>query len=185
MPSKLELLRTALAQRGRVATAARKLGAMGAAAESAVPDLIAALWRRKGGGHREICTALGDIGARPDMVVPALVKVLHHESMELAGITAVGRFGPDARAALPALAQRAGHADPTTRYAVAEARWRITGDTSFLTGRLHDASESVRLDAVSGLAEAGDRTTLRRVAADETMSPDVRREAREALADSK
>jgi len=179
-PTRLSRLRAGLADPGRVEAAAKALGAMGPKAAEAVPDLIEALWEGDA-GHRAICLALGDIGARPDLTVPVLVKVLHHESMELAGITALARFGPGAEAALPALEKRADHPDPTTRYAVAEARWRITGDPQHVVARLRDSSEKVRFDAVWGLAEAGERAALERAVTDEDAFPDVRRQAREAL----
>lgn len=91
-------------------SAAALLGAIGPAAEPAVPALLRVLTREPAVsvldyGRVAAAKALGDIGASPERVVPALVAALASDKDDLRGaaIDALGRFGPRAKAAAPVL----------------------------------------------------------------------------------
>jgi HEAT repeat protein len=101
-------LRDALNDDGVAEAAARVLGAMGASAVDAVPDLIALLQKKQIsiGARREAARALGRIGEPPAEVVPALIAALKDRRMEvrIQAAEALGWIGPEAKEATPALA---------------------------------------------------------------------------------
>lgn len=87
--------------------AAPALGAVGAAARDAVPDLLASLKTSDNQPYIDypVVEALGKIGHDAARVVPALQALLNEkeEQLQLHAIRALGRFGTDARTAVPAL----------------------------------------------------------------------------------
>lgn len=84
-------------------TAIGALGNLGAAAEDAVPALVAAA--SDPGARLDSVWAIGRIAKQPDLAVPHLVSLLADPDPRVgaAAQVALGKFGPDASAAIPAL----------------------------------------------------------------------------------
>jgi HEAT repeat protein len=83
--------------------AARALGNMGPKAKDAVPALCRALKDRHAGVRESVARALGEI--RSKAAVPALLEVITYKYYDDPGwaIWALGRIGPEGKAAIPAL----------------------------------------------------------------------------------
>ncbi len=107
LPILLRLLRSREAlRRGR---AADELGAMGAAASSAVADLRRALRDPDAGVRAAAALALGNVGPASDPAVPAIVAALRRgpEEVSWSAALALGRIGtPRARRAFARYARR-------------------------------------------------------------------------------
>jgi HEAT repeat protein len=108
VPPLIEMLTNSSPQVG--VRAAVALGLMGKAAEPAVPDLISMLSypdnnvrREFAEVRRESADALGWIGQRPDLVVPALIGALADRGFEYSAIIALGTMGEPASNAVPVL----------------------------------------------------------------------------------
>ncbi|MFJ4981210.1 HEAT repeat domain-containing protein [Streptomyces coeruleorubidus] len=110
-------------------SAVRALGAVGSAAHEAIPDLRGLL-------ETDCAIAAGDalwsVTGEADAVVPVLLRKLadsgrgRYRPTAAAGL--LGRLGPAARAALPALRRMTGSGEASERAAAACAVWRITGE---------------------------------------------------------
>jgi HEAT repeat protein len=79
------------------------LGAIGPAAEAAVPALVLALKDTDRSMGCRTATALGRIGPAAEQAVPALIEALEHPRLRNHAARALGRIGPAAKAAVPAL----------------------------------------------------------------------------------
>jgi HEAT repeat protein len=101
--------------------AVRALGDIGPAAAVAIPTLIPMI-----GKEREAIVALGKIASQPAITVPALLAVLEKASRaKPSAMEALGRFGPAAAAATPALIRCLGEGGWKTRQRAAYALGRI------------------------------------------------------------
>ena len=92
--------------------AAKTLGRIGPAAESAVPALIEVLQDESPGTvlvHEAAVTALGDIGQPAELVVPALIQALQRTDLAFnwtvaeQAVRALGRLGSRSEPAIPTL----------------------------------------------------------------------------------
>ncbi|MEU2623125.1 HEAT repeat domain-containing protein [Streptomyces sp. NPDC007157] len=131
VPEVLRLLRGAPdglgAREALVGQAVRALDALGTAARAAAPVLRGLLGTRHAAlAAGALWAAEGDAGA----VLPALLRELTHGRSRSARTAAeqLGRLGPAAREALPALRGLAGSGRVWERTAAAQAWWRIDGD---------------------------------------------------------
>ncbi|MFD6168626.1 HEAT repeat domain-containing protein [Streptomyces coeruleorubidus] len=133
VPSVLRLLRgmpDGLRLRDAVTEAAvRALGAVGRAAHEAIPDLRGLLETDCGVAAGD---ALWSVTGEGDAVVPVLLRELtdggrgRHRPAAAADV--LGRLGPAARTALPALRRMTGSGEASERASAACAVWRITGE---------------------------------------------------------
>jgi hypothetical protein len=109
--------------------AARALGNIGADAEAAIPVLIEIVKGtgtiEHGGGVQSFATdALGRIGLQPETVVPVLIEALNHpgdSDVRYAAALSPERFGPRAKAAVPALVEALKDKSPVVRNHSAKA----------------------------------------------------------------
>ncbi|MEU6183325.1 hypothetical protein [Streptomyces coeruleorubidus] len=133
VPSVLRLLRgmpDGLRLRGAVMEAAvRALGAVGSAAHEAIPDLRRLLETDCAVAAAD---ALWSVTGEADAVVPVLLRKLtdgrRGRYRPAAAADLLGRLGPAARTALPALRRMTGSGEASERAAAACAVWRITGE---------------------------------------------------------
>ena len=113
--------------------AARALGEIGADAEAAIPVLIEIVKGsgkfEHGGGVQSFATdALGKIGLQPETVVPVLIEALNHpgdSDVRYAATLSLERFGPRAKAAVPALVDALKDKSPVVRNCAAKALKKI------------------------------------------------------------
>lgn len=92
------------ADRHASAGAANYLRQLGPAAREAVPELCWAVENGEDRTREMAVAALGNIHARPDVVVPILVKALQRKGAPHGyAAKALGQFGAEAKAAVPAL----------------------------------------------------------------------------------
>jgi hypothetical protein len=89
---------------------ARSLGMIGPAAEAAVPFLLNSVTNPDAADPRDLqcfsaVEALGQIHADPETVVPVLINLVHSKNTGVAivSVEALGRYGPSAKDAVPAL----------------------------------------------------------------------------------
>ncbi len=70
---------------------------------------------------------LGDVGAQPELVVPALIEASNNTDYEVAAsaIWALGNFKSDAATIIPVLEKAKGHSDGRMRYAATQALKQI------------------------------------------------------------
>jgi HEAT repeat protein len=144
-PYLLLALRDALSNLATRDSAAFVLAEIGPRAEMAVPDLIEAL-RYDPTSYVGVpfVVALGCIAKNAEKAVPALIEALDVEDphIDLHVAEALGKFGPDARAAIPHLKRlRIDSADPDVRDAATHALDRISSGTSDETAS-HDRADS-------------------------------------------
>lgn len=133
VPSVLRLLRgmpDGLRLRDAVTEAGvRALGALGSASREAIPDLRGLLETDCAVAAAD---ALWSVTGEADAVVPVLLRKLTDGGRGLyrpaAAADVLGRLGPAARAALPALRRMTGSGEASERAAAACAVWRITGE---------------------------------------------------------
>jgi HEAT repeat protein len=105
------------------------LAEIGASDQRTVPVLLELIDREDYSIQRSAVDALGDLSAEPERVVPALVEVAEESSrLQDATIRALGRFGPDAEAAVPLIEKMLEQPEGRLRLCAAEALWRIEGD---------------------------------------------------------
>jgi HEAT repeat protein len=105
------------------ATPAR-MAVLRAQAEFAVPPLIRALNDSDELTRARAAIALGLLGQKPEFAVPALIKnlqVTNSWRVPSSAAKALGRFGPTAASALPALKEIATHPDSRVRESVKSA----------------------------------------------------------------
>jgi HEAT repeat protein len=135
---------------------AEALGAIGPAAEAAVPALIATFKDDDNSVRFAASCALGDIGKA---AVPALVRALDDPEYIVRGLaaTALGQIGPDANAALPALRRLLEKETDNTRLDVAGAICLIRPRDRVALAALIDGLKdpSVRLCAALKLGRLG------------------------------
>lgn len=117
--------------------AAMALGALGIAEPMVLDELLAGMGRRSRAAYlsqperaRSFVSALTKLEAK---AVPALVKALDDDkyaSRDLA-LEALGRIGPAAKEALPAIEKRLATDDVPAFCCLVEVKWRIDGDTKY------------------------------------------------------
>lgn len=95
-----------------------------------------------------------------ETVVPALVKVAEApSSVQYVAAEALGRFGPDAQAAIPVLRKMLEHPEARPRLCAAEALWRIEGSAiaslPTLIDTLNGSSTRLRSKAAEILEQIG------------------------------
>ncbi len=107
--------------------AAWALGAMGADAEPAVPNLIAALGAKDGFVRLRSASVLGQIGPGARASVPALTRALADPKDDVRAVSAfaLGQTGPEARPPVPALVKLLDDPDPIVRWASLTALRRL------------------------------------------------------------
>ncbi|MFF9809191.1 HEAT repeat domain-containing protein [Streptomyces coeruleorubidus] len=109
--------------------AVRALGAVGSAALEATPDLRGLLETDRAVAAAD---ALWSVTGEADALVPVLLRKLTDAGKGRYGPAAaadvLGRLGPAARTALPALRRMTGSGEAPERAAAACAVWRITGE---------------------------------------------------------
>jgi HEAT repeat protein len=97
-----------------------RMDALQARGHIAVPPLINALIDPDELVRARAATALGVLGQRPEIALPALIKNLRDTNgwrVPASAAKALGRFGPDAASAVPALKEAAQHKDSRVREA--------------------------------------------------------------------
>jgi HEAT repeat protein len=80
---------------------------VGPAGKQAIPCLLRGMTSTNDVLGRNCADALGQMRAHPDLIVPPLINLLHGSSMSvrLNAVEALGMFGTDAKAAIPALSE--------------------------------------------------------------------------------
>jgi HEAT repeat protein len=111
------------------AAAAATLGRLGGEAKPAVPALVSALEDPRAEVRGRAAWALGEIGAEARQAVAGLAALARDPEVGWQAIDALGKIGPDARAALPAL-----------REALRCGRWRTRWRTCASRPRVHSRS---------------------------------------------
>ena len=154
-----------------------------------LPALVAATKDPNPNVRRRAATTLSELGRAARAAVPALVELLENEELVwLQGYVAdaLGRFGPDAAAAVPALSKALGSADAGLRGHAVCALGRIQREKAvpMLVEMLGDPHADVRRSAVNSLGRQGPAA----VAALEALVPltddpnqELRKEATELL----
>jgi HEAT repeat protein len=81
------------------------IGHLGPLAKQAIPSLIRNMTNEDFCVRQDAQDALGRILSEPELVVPAMVAALHDPAPNLVGnaVVILGDYGPDAKAAIPAL----------------------------------------------------------------------------------
>ncbi len=102
-------------------SAAIELGKFGPAARAGVPALLRALNGNDDAVHECAAISLGIIHAEPDLVIPALTRWLDADGVKDRAATALGEFGPAAKAAVPKLVTLLQENDPETQFAASQA----------------------------------------------------------------
>jgi HEAT repeat protein len=132
------------------------LGKIGRDAAEAADDLNARLKEEDAEACAEICEALGKIGPTG---VPGLVDALKDNSREVrrAAVYALGDIGPDAKAAVPALAAIFRHVDSQSPYNEAKQALIAIGEPAVpaLIDALKDPSSDVRRWSLEALWSIG------------------------------
>ena len=112
-------------------SAAKALGSIGPDAAAAVPALVDALRLRE--GYRpcavDAAEALWNINQHP-RAIPALIELLRADNGAVPAAEALGRIGPAAHEAIPALRDGAKNPNPEVRRAAIEALRKVSGDMS-------------------------------------------------------
>jgi HEAT repeat protein len=116
--------------------AAQALGNIGPGAEAAVPALVDALELRDDAYPCAVdaAEALWRINQHP-RAIPVLVELLATDNGVLPAAEALGRIGPAAKEALPALREAANNPDPAVRQAVTEALRKVSGQAPAKTAK--------------------------------------------------
>ena len=155
------------------------LGHLGPAAGSAVQDLLVGLNDADEQVVRAAITAIGDVHARGEVCVPALIRMLTSRSVPVRVVTAraLGEFGREATSAVTALLPLIRDSHAPVRAAVA-GTLGATGDgrvevVSALTGLLADENAAVTVQAANGLSQLGEAAVpaLVRLLQDERFRP--------------
>jgi HEAT repeat protein len=108
--------------------AAYELGYFGPAARSAVPALLEVLNGNDEAVHKPAVISLGCIRAEPATVIPALMRCLNDDYVNIKAVSALGQFGAAARAAVPQIIILMQANDPETKWAAGEALTEIDPD---------------------------------------------------------
>jgi HEAT repeat protein len=139
--------------------AANSLSRVGGPAKAAVPALIAALKDPDQWVRRQSAYTLGDIRTDPDASLPALIEALKDTTIQETASIALARYGPAAKAAIPALCQVAKSDEKYTRYHALGALVKIEPDgaktLTALSDALKDAEHPVQCVAATGLKKFG------------------------------
>ena len=106
-------------------SAVRDLGSFGPAASAAVPALIQAVQGNDAAVHESAIVSLGDIHTEPDKVIPFLVKYLDDDNLNDEAATALGKFGPLAKPAVPKIIPLLHASDDDAQAAAKEALKKI------------------------------------------------------------
>jgi HEAT repeat protein len=175
------------------AGAALALGRIGPGAAEAVEALVGALGKDQYVEVRlHAAWALGEIGQKPEVVVPALTRLLDDGewSIRLYAAEALGKFGPRAQPAVAALVREMAHrAQGWAWLAAAQALWRIDHRTDetvpVLAAAFETGDDAGKVIAATTLGEMGPAAreaapALRKALRDEDAL--VRIEAAAALA---
>jgi HEAT repeat protein len=177
--------------------AAQALGRFGPGAKQAVPLLVQALQSPSPEVREFAVDALGRIGLEPQTVVPAILAEAdlppeHINYKPLApfrrlAARALGRFGPEATAAVPLLEMALQNEDPLYRVQAALALWRISQHPQAipaLRAALKRNESETAFEAVLAVAEIGAGAKAAAPDLIEALNhpdPDVRRAAASAL----
>jgi len=84
-------------------SAIEALTRIGPGAQAATRPLLKLLKHKDERVRGAATRALGDVGAKPEEVVPALIEALKHEADRWSAARTLGRYGPWAKAAIPEL----------------------------------------------------------------------------------
>jgi HEAT repeat protein/lysophospholipase L1-like esterase len=135
--------------------AAEELGRVGAEAVAAVPDLIGAASDPRPDVRWRAVWALGQIGPRASMAVPALRTALEDDALRWRAAEALGEIGPAALTAEPSLLALLHDSSSSVRWRAATALGSIGARDAApeLAAAASDAAENVRLAAVTSLVE--------------------------------
>jgi HEAT repeat protein len=189
--------------RGRLGEAAHRrqalgvLGAIGAAAKPALPELTAALADADETCATEAAVAIAEIGADASAAVPELQKLLADDAPAGTRYTAayaLGRIGSAAKAALPRLLELSTCDDEIMATVAVWSALKIEPSDAALVEKaipllrraLRGDRDMVRLEAAVSLGDIGKAATtsipLLELVAEEDSVPAVRAAAAEALA---
>lgn len=129
--------------------------------EPAVPALIEIVQDESAGilSVELAVRSLGNIGASPNRVIPAIEPYLYDPRAGAAAAEAIGSFGPAAESALPSLAKAVDHPKSEIRHAAVIAVGRIgrvaSSHQNSIHARLTDTSVKVRAAAARSLGQIG------------------------------
>jgi HEAT repeat protein len=138
------------------------LGDIGAPAARATPGILRLLQDEEARGlffqRDEIIAALGNIGSHAELVVPALIRELDRDDDIEEAVKVLGKYGADAKPAVPKLAALLQHPDEDTRERIAETLGTIgaeaQGSAPALRAALReDPIGSVRAKAARALIQ--------------------------------
>ncbi len=146
-------------------SAAQAFQTMGAAAAELVPvvrrrllDLPVPANRSLSAPRPRLVLGLGAIGQAAAAAVPEVLLCLERGWGEWAAASTLGRLGPAARSAEPALRRALDHADADVRASAAWALWRVTGQveaTLSVFAAMLDGGPETAATAAELLAELG------------------------------
>jgi hypothetical protein len=114
--------------------AVQDLGDLGAAAKSALPDLIRALKGQDAAIRAAAISSLGKIRSEPDTVIPLLIPYLEEDELDAPAAQALGEFGGLARPAVPKLLPLLQGKDKGERAAAREALLKIDPEAAAKAG---------------------------------------------------
>lgn len=129
-------------------------------ARESVPELVKLLRASDSQIRERAAAALGAFAAQPDVSLPALKNALHdpHHGVQLNAAISIGRFGPKAANASPALLALAKEGSPELQAAIARGLWVISQDPRAIdiaTKLLRSEDTAIRCDAILILNEIG------------------------------
>ncbi len=144
LPALLAIYEENLAPYSRMC-ALQAVGGIGPGAKAAVPFLLKVASDTNTPDllvRRDAISALGQIHAEPELVVPALAKALNDPRIILRvyAVMALEAFGPDAKPAVPALLKLFENQNPDQRLAIAQAVRKIDPEAAALRKAEFDAA---------------------------------------------
>jgi HEAT repeat protein len=130
--------------------ALRALGMMGSTAEATLPGVISLLHHTNGDVRLSAVFAVQQIGGTRPEAIQALVGTLLDSNrgpngtvwVRESAVSALGRLGPAAKAAVPAITGLLDAPDVYTRREVIRALWRIDHDTNLVDRAVHELETS-------------------------------------------
>ena len=188
----LPILTAALEDASLCDEALKAICNLGPTARDAIPAIERAIRNARANGKNRVYASFSLIDPLANLggeVVPLLLEFLKEEDADFQSRSAyaLGKIGPAAREAVPALTKILGHEDPSVRRDAARALWCIRKDVAgvpVLTALLKEEARYLAEPAAQSLGDMGPAAKASLPALREALShpnPDVRYAAREAI----